>query len=57
MKNIARTDRGDKTGRIHMKKQNLDEIGGRRMEALRTSRKRSSSDEGAGSAKKAKTQG
>ncbi len=45
MKNINRSDKGDKVGRIHMKRQNLDEIGGRRSVALRN-RKRSSSDDG-----------
>ena len=35
---------GDKVGKIHMKKQNLDKMGGRKISALRKTT-RSSSDE------------
>jgi hypothetical protein len=35
VKNVVRTALGDKVGRIHMKRQNLDKIGGKRMAALR----------------------
>lgn len=35
VKNIQRTTLGEKLGRIHMKKQNLDKMGGRRVTALR----------------------
>jgi len=35
VKNISKTSMGDKVGRIHMKKQNLDKMGGRRVTALR----------------------
>lgn len=35
VKNISKTSLGDKVGRIHMKKQNLDKMGGRRVTALR----------------------
>lgn len=35
VKNISKTSRGDKVGRLHMKKQNLDKMGGRRVTALR----------------------
>ncbi len=45
-KNVERSNKGDKMGRIHMKKQNLDKLGGRRSIALRHS----------GSGKNAKTE-
>lgn len=35
VKNVERNETGDKLGRIHMKKQNLDDLGGRKMTALR----------------------
>lgn len=35
VKNIERNTTGDKVGRIHIKKQNFDKLGGRRMAALR----------------------
>ena len=35
VKNIQRTALGEKLGRIHMKPQNLDKMGGRRVSALR----------------------
>lgn len=38
IKNIARNDLGDKMARIHMKRQNFDSLGGRRMNALRKKR-------------------
>lgn len=34
-KNISRNTLGDKIGRVHLKKQNLDQMGGRRVNALR----------------------
>jgi ribosome production factor 2 len=39
VKNVSNTTLGEKMGRIHMKKQNLDKMGGRRMTALRSSGK------------------
>ena len=42
VKNIKRSSMGDKLGRIHMKPQDLDNMGGRRVDALRN-KKRSSS--------------
>lgn len=48
VKNISKTSLGDKVGRIHMQRQNLDKMGGRRSTALRGERPlkspRSSSD-------------
>jgi ribosome production factor 2 len=38
VKNISRTPMGDKVGRIHVKKQNFDKMGGRRVTALREKR-------------------
>jgi ribosome production factor 2 len=35
-KNISRTATGEKLGRIHLKKQNLDTMGNRRVPALRS---------------------
>ncbi len=35
VKNIEKSSKGDKVARIHMKKQNLDAFGGRRVTALR----------------------
>ncbi len=37
VKNVTRDQLGDKVGRIHMKRQNFDSLGGRRLTALRTS--------------------
>jgi hypothetical protein len=37
-KNIKRTALGEKVGRIHMKKQNLDKMKVRRVDALRNQR-------------------
>lgn len=59
MKNIKRSSLGDKLGRIHMKPQNLDNMGGRRVDALRNkgSKKRTSSggeDGASGGGKKAR---
>lgn len=45
VKNISRTDKGDKVARIHMKKQNLDSMGGRRMKALRNTKRSIGDDE------------
>ena len=46
VKNVKYTALGEKVGRIHMKKQNLDEMGGRRVTALRdASKKRIAGDE------------
>lgn len=45
MKNIKRTVLGEKIGRIHMEKQNLDKMGGRRVSALRGGGKRPSSSD------------
>lgn len=36
IKNIKRTDMGEKLGRLHMRKQNLDKMGGKRVTALRS---------------------
>lgn len=44
MKNIKKTSLGDKVGRIHMKKQNLDARGGKLVSALRNNKKRISTD-------------
>jgi ribosome production factor 2 len=38
VKNIVRNDLGDKVARVHMKRQNFDSLGGRRMNALRKKR-------------------
>ncbi|RYH05114.1 hypothetical protein EON65_45630 [archaeon] len=53
VKNVSRTDMGDKIGRIHMKKQNLDSMGGRRIKALRNN-KRGRDEEGEGAVEKPK---
>ena len=45
-KNIERSDKGDKMGRIHMKKQNLDGMKVRYTGALRTNGKKRSRSEG-----------
>ena len=45
VKNIKRSSMGDKLGRIHMKPQNLDNMGGRRVDALRNRKKRPASGE------------
>ena len=44
MKNISKSNLGDKVGRIHMKKQNLDKMGGRKISALRKGNKSSTED-------------
>ena len=49
-KNIARSDKGDKIGRIHMKKQNLDKLAGKRTSALRIGSHSKKSAEGGKSA-------
>jgi ribosome production factor 2 len=52
-KNISRTSMGDKVGRIHMKKQDLNNMGVRRMTVLRSttgSKKRREREEEAGPA-------
>lgn len=55
MKNIKRSAIGDKLGRIHMKPQNLDNMGGRRVDALRNRNKRpASADGGRGANKKSR---
>jgi len=41
VKNISKNSVGDKLGRIHMKKQNLDKMGGRRVTALRDGKRES----------------
>lgn len=41
VKNITRTSLGDKVGRVHMKKQDLDNMKSRRVTALRNNKKRS----------------
>eukprot|EP01031_Cornospumella_fuschlensis_P032979 gene32979-39884_t len=51
VKNITRTDMGDKVGRIHMKKQNLDSMGGRRIKALRNSKRGRDAEGGDGAEK------
>ena len=38
VKNITKTDLGEKVGRIHVKKQNFEKIGGRHVTALREKR-------------------
>jgi ribosome production factor 2 len=43
VKNISASSLGDKLGRIHMKKQDLDNMGTRRVSALRNNKKRSHS--------------
>jgi ribosome production factor 2 len=53
VKNIEKSIKGDKLGRIHMKKQNLDSMGGRRMDALRKN-KRSREENDGSSNKKSK---
>jgi hypothetical protein len=56
VKNVKRSALGDKLGRIHMKPQNLDNMGGRRVDALRNKKKRPASggSEGGSSNKKAR---
>lgn len=55
MKNIKRSAIGDKLGRIHMKPQNLDNMGGRRVDALRNRNKRpAGADGGRGANKKSR---
>ena len=39
VKNITSNNFGDKIGQIHMKKQNLDRMGGRRSTALRSGKR------------------
>jgi hypothetical protein len=56
IKNIQKSAKGDKMGRIHMKKQNLDTMGGRKMSALRGKRSRDDKDQDGGSKKKPKAQ-
>jgi hypothetical protein len=56
VKNIQKSAQGDKMGRIHMKKQNLDTMGGRKMSALRGKRSRDDKDQDGGSKKKSKSQ-
>lgn len=46
VKNVTKSEQGDKIGRIHMKKQNLDDLNVRRVNALRgTKRSRDNEDE------------
>jgi hypothetical protein len=55
VKNVKRSALGDKLGRIHMKPQNLDNMGGRRVDALRNNgskKRRTSSGDSDGSSKK-----
>lgn len=54
VKNIKRTSLGDKLGRIHMKRQNLDNMGVRRVDALRNKKRPASAVEGGSSAKSSK---
>ena len=54
VKNIKYTALGEKVGRIHMKKQNLDEMGGRRVTALRDSSKKRLADDDEGSSRGSK---
>ncbi len=54
MKNIARNVLGDKVARIHMKKQNFDGLGGRRMNALRKKRSLDDADRNESATKKQK---
>lgn len=54
LKNITHSSlMGDKVGRIHMKKQNLDKMNVRRVSALRN-RKRAAEEDGNSSLKKSK---
>lgn len=39
VKNMSRNSLGDNVGRLHVKKQNLDGIGGRRVTALRNTKR------------------
>ena len=39
VKNISNTTMGEKVGRLHLKRQNFEKIGGRRVSALRGSRR------------------
>lgn len=56
VKNVKRTLLGEKMGRIHMNPQNLDKMGGRRVSALRNTKKRPASEGGnSGSGKKARS--
>eukprot|EP01033_Poteriospumella_lacustris_P014618 gene14618-10451_t len=52
VKNITRNELGDKVARIHMKKQNFDSLGGRRMNALRKKRSLEDGDKEESSGKK-----
>jgi ribosome production factor 2 len=56
VKNVKRSALGDKLGRIHMKPQNLDNMGGRRVDALRNNgskkRRPASGGDSDGSSKK-----
>ena len=54
VKNITRTALGDKIGRIHMKKQNLDQMGGKRVPVLRNSSKKSGRDSDSPNARSSK---
>lgn len=49
VKNISRTSLGDKLGRIHMKPQHLDKMGGRRVGALRVRKEKSGKTDKSGS--------
>lgn len=55
VKNVKRSSLGDKLGRIHMKPQNLDNMGGRRVTALRNSKKRPAGADGDAPNKKKRT--
>lgn len=52
VKNVTKTVLGEKLGRIHMKKQNLDKMGGRRVTALRDGKRNVSDGHSAGDVKK-----
>jgi len=55
VKNISSSSLGDKLGRIHMKKQDLDSMGTRRVNALRNNKKRSHSADDIGYMKNKRT--
>lgn len=44
VKNITKNNMGDKIGRIHMKKQNIDKMGGKRVSVLRNKEKNNNSN-------------
>ena len=48
VKNVKKTMLGEKLGRIHMKKQNLDKMGGRRVTALRDGKRDITGGKGGG---------